>query len=34
MRSLAIYYGVSLDYPAGITDRLVIKKATGGKRRR
>lgn len=34
IRLLAIYYGCSLDYLAGITHRLAIKKATGRKRGR
>lgn len=34
IRLLAIYYGCSLDYLAGITDRLVIRRAPGRKRRR
>ena len=34
IRLLAIYYGVSLDYLAGITNRLVIKKGAGRRRQR
>lgn len=34
IRLLAMFYGVSLDYLAGITDRLVIQKDAGRRRRR
>ncbi len=34
IRLLAIYYGVSLDYLAGRTSRLTIKKAKAGRSRR
>jgi transcriptional regulator with XRE-family HTH domain len=34
IRLLAIFYGCSLDYLAGITDRLALQKPAGRRRRR